>query len=220
MKIVSLKPEYAQAFDGIVLEPLRFFDFDMSLLDDLTVYLGYNPNPNILRPHYNPSEKHIVILVYDTLPIENNMSLMALGAHEIGHHLHFKLLGDNKAKWQDWAIKTGRELSFEVTDNSKGTQQVKAYEDFAWDFHQVINYTLKPYYLELFGIRLVEMEIGNKQYMINGQPRITDVAPYIVNGRTMAPMRAVAEALDIKVHYLVREGKQLVKFAKRMKGVI
>lgn len=215
MKIVSIKEAYKEAFDGIVLEPLRFFDFDMSLLDDLTVYLGYNPHPEVQRPHYSPSTKEIVILVYETLPIKNNMSLMALGAHEIGHHLHFKLLGDDIDKWEEWAIKTGRLLDFNIYDNNKGTVQVKAYEDFAWDFHQVINYNLKSYYLELFGIRFVEMEIGNKEYQINGQSKLSDVAPYILDGRTMAPMRVVAEALNINVHYLVRDGKQLVKFAKR-----
>ena len=215
MKIVAIKDTYKEAFDGIVMEPLRFFDFDMSLIDDLTIYLGINPRPWVERPHYDPNTKEIVILLYDQLPIKDNMRLLFLGAHEIGHHLHFKLLGGDYHKWGIWAHQTSRTLSFEVYDSQKGTQQVRAYEQFANDLMQTVNYQLKPYYLNLFGIRLVEMVIGNTGYQVNGQLRQTDVAPYIYKDRTMAPMLAVAEALDINVHYLLQEGEKLVKFAKR-----
>lgn len=216
MKIVSIKDAYKEAFDGIVMEPLRFFDFDMSLIDDLTIYLGINPRPWVKRPHYSPDTKEIVILLYDQLSIKDNMRLLFLGAHEIGHHLHFKILGSDYHEWGVWAHQTGRILSFDVYDSQKGTQQVRAYEQFANDIMQTINYRLKPYYLNLFGIRLVEMEIGNLEYQVNGQLRETDIAPYIYQNRAMAPMRAVAEALDINTHYLLQEGKQLVKFAKRI----
>lgn len=41
----------------------------------------------------------------------------------------------------------------------------------------------------------VELEIGSRAYLVNGEPREMDVAPFLAGGRTMVPVRFVAEAL-------------------------
>lgn len=37
--------------------------------------------------------------------------------------------------------------------------------------------------------------------MVNGTPLVTDVAPIVVNGRTLVPLRAIAESLNVDVRY-------------------
>ena len=42
---------------------------------------------------------------------------------------------------------------------------------------------------------VIKMTLGQKQYIQNGETVAMDVAPQVVNGRTMLPARAIAEAL-------------------------
>ena len=49
---------------------------------------------------------------------------------------------------------------------------------------------------------IIEMQIGNKEYYIDGKKRINDVAPEIVNDRTMLPIRFIAEALNCSVEWI------------------
>lgn len=50
------------------------------------------------------------------------------------------------------------------------------------------------------GIRL-ELTIGQRELLKNGKPIALDVAPYIDNGRTLVPLRAVAEGLQCQVDW-------------------
>ncbi len=47
----------------------------------------------------------------------------------------------------------------------------------------------------------IEMRIGNDYMKINDEPVALDVAPVIMNGRTMVPLRAVVHALNIPIHW-------------------
>jgi len=63
--------------------------------------------------------------------------------------------------------------------------------------------------------RAVVFEIGKNDYYVveNGvrKDRKTDVAPIIKNGRTLLPLRALAEALDFDVQWIDAESKVLIK---------
>lgn len=45
----------------------------------------------------------------------------------------------------------------------------------------------------------IEFYVGDTTYYINGMAKSSDVAPYIKDGRTMLPVRALSEALDASV---------------------
>lgn len=49
--------------------------------------------------------------------------------------------------------------------------------------------------------RMIELWIGKKKYKVNGQEKEMDVAPVIVNDRTMVPIRFVAEAFGKRVDW-------------------
>lgn len=50
--------------------------------------------------------------------------------------------------------------------------------------------------------KIIYLWIGNKAAKVNGKDRETDVAPYISNtGRTMLPLRFIAENLDCQVDW-------------------
>lgn len=48
---------------------------------------------------------------------------------------------------------------------------------------------------------LIEMQIGNKKYKIDGIEYVNDVVPEIVKDRTMLPVRVIAEVLNCKVDW-------------------
>ncbi len=47
----------------------------------------------------------------------------------------------------------------------------------------------------------VEMSIGSNTYYVNGEEKVLDVPPQIVNGRTLVPARAVAESFNCNVEW-------------------
>lgn len=49
--------------------------------------------------------------------------------------------------------------------------------------------------------KIVEMTIGNKTALVNGEPVELEVEPKIMNGRTLVPIRFVGESLNSKVGY-------------------
>lgn len=55
--------------------------------------------------------------------------------------------------------------------------------------------------------KVVEMWVGKKQYMVNGQLRQMDVAPFLQSGRTFVPVRFAAEGLGASVEWFAGEGK-------------
>jgi len=50
--------------------------------------------------------------------------------------------------------------------------------------------------------RVVKLFIGRTDYEVDGISMISDVAPYIKDGRTMIPLRVVSEGLDFDVEWL------------------
>ncbi|MBE3586462.1 MAG: copper amine oxidase N-terminal domain-containing protein [Thermoanaerobacter sp.] len=53
----------------------------------------------------------------------------------------------------------------------------------------------------LGGKRVVQFRVGQKSYLLQGVPISMDVAPEIVNGRTMLPYRFVAQALGLQAEW-------------------
>ena len=53
----------------------------------------------------------------------------------------------------------------------------------------------------------IELQIGKKEYTVNGQGREMDVPAQIINGRTMVPLRFIAEALGAEVDWEPKDGK-------------
>jgi len=53
----------------------------------------------------------------------------------------------------------------------------------------------------LRGNQMIEMTIGQKDYMLNGVRYTSDVAPFTRNGRTLIPVRLFSEKLGFKVGY-------------------
>jgi hypothetical protein len=45
------------------------------------------------------------------------------------------------------------------------------------------------------------MTVNEKRYTVNGEEKETDVAPYIVDGSTMAPLRVITENLNCTVEW-------------------
>ena len=51
------------------------------------------------------------------------------------------------------------------------------------------------------GAKSVTLFIGSTNYVVDGQPKVSDLAPFIQDNRTFVPVRLVAEALGAEVEY-------------------
>jgi hypothetical protein len=67
---------------------------------------------------------------------------------------------------------------------------------------------MKKGYAILFGVVLIIMSLTAPAFstsditiVVNGQKIVSDVPPVIVDGRTLVPIRVVAEALDFEVSW-------------------
>ena len=58
------------------------------------------------------------------------------------------------------------------------------------------------------------LQVGFKQYAINGLPRVSDVAPEIVNGRTFVPVRVISETFGAAVGWNPATRTVTIKFAE------
>jgi len=67
--------------------------------------------------------------------------------------------------------------------------------------------------MSILGKDTVKMTIDNNTIYVNGEERTIDVAPRIINDRTMIPARAAAEAFDAKVNW--NQEKRLVEILSR-----
>lgn len=66
----------------------------------------------------------------------------------------------------------------------------------------------------------VSFTIGSKEYYIDGQKKTMDVAPFIENGRTIIPIRYMAEALDMKAENILwNDSNKTVYFFRKNKIV-
>lgn len=61
---------------------------------------------------------------------------------------------------------------------------------------------------------IVELKIGENVATINGEEVALDVPAVITNGRTMVPLRFVAEALGCDVEWIAKEQKVVIRRAK------
>ena len=55
------------------------------------------------------------------------------------------------------------------------------------------------------------MKINNKTFLINGENFTNDVAPIIVNNRTLLPIRVIAEQLNCEVEWIEDTKTILIK---------
>ena len=72
---------------------------------------------------------------------------------------------------------------------------VKAESDFSSQLATLINENMSDY------IESVQFRIDHERYTVNNQEKKLDAAPQIIDGRTMLPARAVAEALGGEADY-------------------
>ena len=49
---------------------------------------------------------------------------------------------------------------------------------------------------------VVNLTIDSKTMFINGEPKVLDVGPMLIDSRTLVPVRAVAESFDCKVEWV------------------
>ena len=52
-----------------------------------------------------------------------------------------------------------------------------------------------------YGDKKIEFTVGSSEYSVNGEVKTLDAPPYILNDRTMVPLRVFSEAVEKKVHW-------------------
>lgn len=214
--------KHQDIFRQHALEPMeRIIPNIQDILQAWTVYLGYNPNPGAVNgnnPHTDPDRKLVYLPMVEVLPDSDNdlIAQMALWPHEAGHALHFTLLGNDTAKWQEWAASTGHTL--DLTGRYGGGTGLAAdlnywwvpsYEDFACDVNHMVKSTEPhPYYMRLYGLQYQVLIPGSLEYNVNGVLVDKDAAPRVIDGRTYTPTRHTHEGFGDTVNMI--NGKILI----------
>lgn len=53
----------------------------------------------------------------------------------------------------------------------------------------------------LRGGKLIDLVVGQKEFILNGKRQSATVAPYVTGGRTLVPLRLVSEQLGLTVKW-------------------
>lgn len=53
----------------------------------------------------------------------------------------------------------------------------------------------------LRGAKALDLTVNKKEFLLNGKRQSADVAPLILNGRTLVPLRLVTEQLGLTVKW-------------------
>lgn len=184
-------------------------------LEGWTLWLGMKPpgeGPNTNGNYTDPERRNIYIPVNNVIPDSDNdeIAQMLNWFHEgCGHVIHLALFGYDVAKWQDWADNTGHalDLSLHIGGGSglaydAGYYFIPSWEDFAVDMRDMIITRIpKPYYMHLLELKYVYLQVGSLTIDANGSLQAVDVAPQILNDRTMTPPRYTHEALGDAVDF-------------------
>ena len=209
------------------------------LLADTRIYLGMHPPGRTHSPYrgyYNPTFKHIVVTERGFYPDstifdDETRQYFALRTllHEIGHHIHYSFLPTNHAAmrnpglWKGWAEVTDRELDFVRRAGMGNPSIVYSYEHFANDFRDWIMEGPKwdiertVYYYGLWGqewispMKEIEMFIGQDVYFVDGDKKQMDTAPVLQDGRTMVPVRFIADELGMVIGWDAEQMKVTLK---------
>ena len=51
------------------------------------------------------------------------------------------------------------------------------------------------------GSKLIDLVVGQKEFVLNGKKQSATVAPYVSGGRTLVPIRLVSEQLGLTVKW-------------------
>jgi hypothetical protein len=187
----------------------------------VTFYLGENPHSEIQASGYYLASEKIVVI--PSLGWEWGLEEVFIETvhHELGHHIHMEYMGDDGSElWQEWGRLTGNKLDFKAQRiGAGGRYYVDAWEKFANDFSRTVSgyYTgrevteRRRFYFGLWGQKTmkkkVELVVGSKVAMVDGQTVGLDVLAQIRDGRTLVPFRFVGEAFGAKVDYFPKVGR-------------
>ena len=186
----------------------------------------YNPDfvANIRRPHFtfkvfNPlQEARIIIPVLPPSEVTSGYygiyldALMSTLRHELGHYVHIKYMpNDGDGNWIKWAITFNASLDFGYKVGPGDYPHYPSHEKFANVFMEnmgrgFLNYTARKFYFGLWGVRvpdIIKITIGNQTAEVNSKQVDIDQPAIIMpeTGRTMVPLRFIAEALGAKVQW-------------------
>ncbi len=96
----------------------------------------------------------------------------------------------------------GNKIKFDVPPCIVNGRTLVPVRKFAESLDSTVNWDpTKRQVVFVRGAKMVVLEIDRDTALINGQEYSLDVPPVIVGGRTLVPLRFVAEALDVNVEY-------------------
>jgi hypothetical protein len=114
-----------------------------------------------------------------------------------------KTLGTDAIKWLDETVVPSTAYSYRVRTYNAGGES-------GWSNEVTVT---TPAEVQTTVIKLI---IGEKAYTVNGVPMMMDVAPVILESRTLGPVRYIAEALGADVTWDAVERKATVTLGTKV----
>jgi hypothetical protein len=225
MKIYGSQ-ECKNIFHDYVLVPMQQAGVDTeAMLIPFTFYLGENPhkhliplNDNYRRPHTIIEDGIIVIPDGWSWWPDPDLRRRAMiteiryAEHEAIHWYGYMHMTPDL--WQEWSRLTGKPIELDHIEKDNYYHS-PTQEEFARAFQWMILYN-RPYELKRFYYSLwdqdyheIRLKIGDAAMEVDGGIKVMDVAPFIKDGRTMVPLRFVAEVLGRQVRW-VPESQEVI----------
>ncbi len=217
--------ECKKAFHDYVLVPMQLAGVDTDkMLAPLTIYLGQNPHEHLIPLNDNYRRPHIVveddiIVIPDAWswyePALRHRAMIAeirFAMHEAAHWYGYKRM--TPELWQEWSRLTGKPIELEHIQQGNYYHS-PTQEEFARTFQWLVthngDYKLKRFYYALWDqdYHEIRLKIGDAAMDVDGGIKVMDVAPFIKDGRTMVPLRFVAEVLGRQVRW-VPESQEVI----------
>lgn len=153
MNIIAKSKEHEREFYRRLIVPFRIIGVNIEpYLEEYSIYVGINPNPDFPRPHVDRGLMRFVLPCYYANLFGWEERYIATdyrwGIHEIFHDVHLDRL-KTRADWDTWGIKTDNKVELSYINESV---QTPSYERFANEGTGLYDYSLdKQYYFDILG---------------------------------------------------------------------
>jgi hypothetical protein len=106
----------------------------------------------------------------------------------------------------------GRPVSFDVPPTSIQGRLLVPLRGILEQLGATVDYDPRTMHiLAVRGAQTVELTVGSRQARVNNEPRLLDVPAYLINGRTLVPLRFISESMGATVQW--NEAAQTVLIA-------
>jgi len=192
--------------EGVIL--FRYPLFEMGRFESEIIPLaGTSPSVNIISSQGVSKQVKIDFSKNNFIPIFEN--LVMLSPFYIYNNLEL-IIGNFQI------LVNGEEREMDVAPFIQNSRTFVPVRFVSEGLNEKVAWNAKAREVIIYGSKSVLLKIGDRKYLVNGEEREMDVAPFIQNSRTFVPVRFVSEALGYEVTWEETLKKVIIEGYRRI----